>query len=60
MAVALAALEDELRAVIDAAVSAPPEEKTMSIAELSAYVQSLRMPTGDEATRMIREDRDSR
>jgi hypothetical protein len=50
---------DELRAVLDDIVRETPE-KTMSIAELSAYVQSLGMPTGDEATQMIREDRDSR
>ena len=52
-------LEEELRAVLDDIARETPE-RTMSISELSAYAQSLGMPTGDEATQMIREDRDSR
>jgi plasmid stability protein len=54
--------EEGLRAVIDEVLRGVAEknEKTMSISELSAFVQSLGMPTGGEATQTIREDRRSR
>jgi len=50
-------LQGELLAIIDQAAAAAPK-KTMTIEELSAYVQSLGLKTRDEATKMIREDRD--
>jgi plasmid stability protein len=52
-------LQGELLALIDEAIGAS-SAKRMTIAELSAYVQSLGLKTRDEATRWIREDRDSR
>jgi len=52
-------LQGELLALIDEAIGASGA-KAMTIAELSAHVQSLGLKTRDEATRWIREDRDRR
>jgi antitoxin FitA len=50
-------LQGELMALIDQATTAVPKQ-TMTIEELSKYVRSLGLTTGDEAVQMIREDRD--
>ncbi len=52
-------LEEELRAVLDDALREVSEKK-LSITELSALARSLGLKTADEATQMIRQDRDSR
>ena len=54
-------LQGELLALIDAALAAnPPQRKTVSIDELVENGKRLGLTTANEATRWIREDRDSR
>lgn len=50
-------LQGELRALIDDVTG---RKQSMTIEEASLHVQSLGLKTGDEATRWIRQDRDSR
>ena len=52
-------LRDELLALIDQATVAPAKNP-MTVSEFGTYVRSFGVTTGNEAVRMIREDRDSR
>lgn len=49
-------LQGELLSILEEAVS--PKRATVS--EVREYLDSLRLHTADESTRMIREDRDGR
>jgi len=53
-------LQGELRAIIDDIAAQEKAAQQMTLRELSTYIQSLGVKTGNEATTMIRDDRDSR
>ena len=51
-------LQGELLALIDDAIGAAPQRRTMTIEELAENARKIGLRTPDESVQMIREDRD--